>query len=426
MENITVLRKIVIFVLIFTGWAASLFAAVPEEYRTALPDPLIKNMPASVTAYKSKGAEVYLQKVAEYIAEKSTGEFDKVKKIHDWVALNIRYNTAAYFSGNIPQQSVERVVSSGLAVCAGYSEVFSRLCDYLEVECEIVTGYARGLSTSLFQKESPYSSNHAWNKVKIEGQWYLIDTTWDSGYVNGRSFVRKYKTDYLFPKPDFFIYDHFPLDPEDQLISPPVSAEYFIQLPRVRPDFFDHITGLSPNLQCVTEIRGRFFRMDVSVPPAHYLMFNLFNKNKTSQRNSFYGRMDNGKYTLTFHFSASGTYRMWMYSSLSRTGTYTGIGEFGFLVEIPKEEPDIIPGEAEVLYPEGRTVNKNTRTEFKIKPGKWKHIALIKGNSWQYLSPDEEGLYAATANIQSSGIYYIAASETETGVYETLAAFQVK
>jgi transglutaminase/protease-like cytokinesis protein 3 len=68
-------------------------------------------------------------------------------------------------------------------------------------------------------------------KVKVEGNWYLIDTTWDAGYLNGRSFTARYRTVYLFINPYNFIHSHFPLNPDDQLLSTPMSAEDFLICP---------------------------------------------------------------------------------------------------------------------------------------------------------------------------------------------------
>ena len=238
-------KLIPVVFLIFINTAAGLFAAGPDAYRNGTPDPLIRRMPDSIRSLRTRGAEEYLQKVAEYIAENAVDEFDKVKKAHDWVALNIRYNARAFFSGNIPSQSVSNVLSSGLAVCQGYAEVFYYICKLLDLECYIVHGYARGYGRNLTRKETPHRVNHAWNKVKIEGNWYLVDTTWDSGYVANNNFVARYKTSYLFPDPWHFLHDHFPTNPEDQLLTVPLTAEQFEKLPLVEPEFFSFVFELT-------------------------------------------------------------------------------------------------------------------------------------------------------------------------------------
>jgi len=114
---------------------------------------------------------------------------------------------------------------------------------------------------------------------------------------------------------------------------------------------------------------------------------------------------------------------------------YEGIGELGFNVSIPAQgsaqgsaqSREGIPGGARILFPEQRELSRNTQTELSVMPGKWKFIALIQGNNnWRYFTEDEEGVYRLSTRLETGGIWYLAASETECGVYETLALFTVK
>ena len=411
---------------LFVGIAGGLAALDSMDYRTGTPDPLIKKMPSSVSSFRSKGAEAYLKKVAEYIDENAENEFDKVKKIHDWVALNIRYNTSAFFSGKIPSQTVTNVVSSGLAVCAGYSEVFYYLCGLLDVECETITGYGRGYGRSVFGVENPNKANHAWNKVRIDNNWYLIDTTWDSGIVSGRDFLPHYKTIYLFTPPEEFIYDHFPYSQEDQLLPVPMPAEEFIKLPILEPEFFIYVADLAPAMQKIMKINGRFFRMEFTSPVQHHFMFNLFASDGGKHNSLLTIRKRDGKWILTYHFQKPGNYRVSFYSSPNETGTHAGIGEFGFNVEIPNVKWGELPGNAELIFPETQGLLNNTLVEFKINPGKWKYLVLINSGNWQFLSPNEENIHVINYKTPGTGAVYLAASETECGAYETLAVFNVR
>lgn len=56
----------------------------------------------------------------------------------------------------------------GYATCVGFAETFRLLMDLAGVECVTVTGAAYGSS-----------EDHAWNMVKLEGEWYCVDPTWD-------------------------------------------------------------------------------------------------------------------------------------------------------------------------------------------------------------------------------------------------------
>jgi len=412
---------------IFLACAVSLPAQTAADYRTNTPDPLIANLPISIRNLRSRGTDVFFQGIAGYITENSVNDFDKIKKAHDWIALNIRYDTAAYFSGRYPSQSASNVISTGLAVCAGYARVFKYLCDLLEIECEIITGYARGFGISMFEEENPYIPNHDWNKVRIYGIWYLIDTTWDAGYINNdRRFSIDYKTEFLFSDPLIFLHSHFPLNPENQLLDVPITAQEFIMLPRIREDFFRRAANLTPVMRKTTEINGRFFRMSFTSPLNHFFSFSI-------QRNARGNRIDNiinystrgGTHALTLIFQNEGDYGLWFYSSPNAARTRIGIGEFGFRVRFPDVRWGEMPGGARLISPETQNLSRSALTEFKVIKGEYNHFVLIHGTSWRYLTPDGDG-YFSGAFIVSSGTIYLAASRTEYGIYETLAEFNVR
>lgn len=58
------------------------------------------------------------------------------------------------------------------AVCLGYAASFQLLMDMSGVECITVVG-------ACFNS----TGDHAWNMVKLNGEWYCVDVTWDA---NGR------------------------------------------------------------------------------------------------------------------------------------------------------------------------------------------------------------------------------------------------
>lgn len=208
-------------------------------YLADTPDPDIKNLPKDLAEQKKKDPVKFIQLLAEYINEKSSNDYERIKKAHDWVAINIKYDIESYFSGRYSSQDFNAVIKRGYAVCAGYADVFKYLCDALEIECRIVSGYARwNIGSEIFKNHNVFNTNHAWNIVTIEGENYLIDSTWNAGYLNGRKYVIMYKTNYFLTDPSIFIYDHFSERASDQLLDPPVSAEEFNNLPFVGLAFY--------------------------------------------------------------------------------------------------------------------------------------------------------------------------------------------
>lgn len=102
------------------------------------------------------------QKIADIVNElkitDNTDDYTKAKKLADYVAEHCLYDfddksgEDAYFC-----------LCRGLTICCGYSEGYKALCDYCGLTCQILEG-----------------DGHAWNRVKINGKWLYVDTTWVS------------------------------------------------------------------------------------------------------------------------------------------------------------------------------------------------------------------------------------------------------
>ena len=80
------------------------------------------------------------------------------------------------------------------AVCEGIAKAFKLLCDSVGLPCIVVVGYADN------KGEFTENTLHAWNLVKICGQWYHVDPTWDVMDLTGSDGVHKerhFKFDYF-------------------------------------------------------------------------------------------------------------------------------------------------------------------------------------------------------------------------------------
>lgn len=130
-------------------------------------------------------------------------------------------------------------------MCAGYAKLLEALGKAAGEEIIYVIGDARTQTSDLS------GQGHAWNAAKVKGQWYLIDATWDSGYVDRSSgFTKNYRTEYLMPPPEVMVISHFPKDPAWQLLSNPLPLGEFLRQPMMKPKFF------ADGLQLVSPVRS--------------------------------------------------------------------------------------------------------------------------------------------------------------------------
>ena len=108
-----------------------------------------------------------------------------------------------------------------------------------------VSGWAKGYSYQPGAKIVGTKANHSWNAVKIENQWWLFDSTWGTGYINNnKKFEWSYTEHYFMTDPAEFIYDHFPIDPEWQLLDKKVTKEEYQSWAKFFRHFFTN--GLKP------------------------------------------------------------------------------------------------------------------------------------------------------------------------------------
>ena len=68
------------------------------------------------------------------------------------------------------------------AVCAGYADFFKMVCDNMNIPCQYISGLAdNGVEIG----------GHAWNRVKLGGTWYYIDTCWNACLKNNNYYLSR-------------------------------------------------------------------------------------------------------------------------------------------------------------------------------------------------------------------------------------------
>lgn len=100
-------------------------------------------------------------------------ETEKIRTVHNWIVCNTTYNDNYYDRGD-SFNHVSNLLNNKTGVCQGYSVTFYIFMKQMGIPCTLVMGKTDNVS-------------HAWNAVKLDGNWYYIDVTWDDPVVNGKS-----------------------------------------------------------------------------------------------------------------------------------------------------------------------------------------------------------------------------------------------
>lgn len=102
--------------------------------------------------------------------------YDKVKYIHNYLIDNTEYDRTVS-KRNIYNASGP--ILDKTAVCEGYAKAFKFLMDGANIPTIIVAG--KGYD------DAGKVERHAWNYVKLNNNWYLVDVTWDDPIIIGSS-----------------------------------------------------------------------------------------------------------------------------------------------------------------------------------------------------------------------------------------------
>jgi transglutaminase-like putative cysteine protease len=273
--------------------------------------PAIADMPAS--------AEQSIDSVAAYLREREPDPYLLAKALHDYAADRIAYDVPSYRAGNIPPQNAEKIFAEKKGVCAGYAKLLVALGKAAGVELVYVVGQSRDMGGNVD------GQGHAWNAVRIERKWYLVDATWDAGYVNGDTFTKQYKSDYLLTPPEIFGLNHYPEESGWQLREAPISRGDFMRQPNVRPSLYAEGFTLLDPLRSQVTVDAAF---DVSLRNERdkWLLVSWSEKGSDQRERCevTQGAVTSGHCNLP----ASGTYHVTLAVGQEQYGTYWHVGQF--------------------------------------------------------------------------------------------------
>ena len=127
----------------------------------------------SIRYYMSKEEYDYVNSEVERMAPilKGNSEYQTYKNIFEWICTNVKYDYDTA-SGEAERFSAYDALKYKKAVCYGYAALYQKFCDYYGLECMVLT--------------SMDDTAHAWNVVKLNNQYYHVDTTFGAGNGDGK------------------------------------------------------------------------------------------------------------------------------------------------------------------------------------------------------------------------------------------------
>jgi len=173
--------------------------------------------------------------------DKFSDSIDKAKFIYYWIGFNIKYDYKllepkstlrekqnAYSYNFYPGQ----IFVKKMAVCYGYSKLYEWFMNKLGIESTIISGFIRDERNHYVELDSDSEFSHAWNAIKLNGKWRLVDSTWGTSLNEGVA-------DFYFDMPpERAIISHYPKNSTWQLLKKPLSLKEFNNSKFINPIWF--------------------------------------------------------------------------------------------------------------------------------------------------------------------------------------------
>jgi transglutaminase/protease-like cytokinesis protein 3 len=202
---------------------------------------------AKATTYKGESIAAFAKKLSSPFDQ----PIHKVRAIFTWISGQVSYDCDAFFNPKAIQRTIEyksqkeyqkkvkewerKQAQSAFydkkGMCMNYTLLFREMCQAVGIETVVIQGR---IKSSAKEINGPYIDvNHAWNAVRLDKKWQLLDLTLASGYIkkNCSEFVKEFRPEYFFIPPQQLIKTHLPKEKKWQLLESTTSRKTFMAMP---------------------------------------------------------------------------------------------------------------------------------------------------------------------------------------------------
>ncbi|MGY6647247.1 transglutaminase domain-containing protein [Wenyingzhuangia sp. IMCC45574] len=192
-----------------------------------IPFTLLAQTDYAVIDAKSKTVPSSLRtssEIAKYLTKDIKTDKGKARAIYIWIAHNIQYDLSL-INKNInflsDKEVVEYALSKRKGICMHYAALFLEMCKTAALEAYTISGYTKDYNGEIA------NLSHAWNGIRINDTYYLVDVTWSAGYAYKGKYVHKFRDLYFLKSPKDFIKNHISFDPVWQFLNNPINNKEF-------------------------------------------------------------------------------------------------------------------------------------------------------------------------------------------------------
>lgn len=219
----------------------------------------------------------YARNTLRYIVTDDMTDVEKLHAIYDWIMWRVVYDDEVAYVSDI-EDAVQYTAyylesvftdTDPYGVCDAMSKAYVLMACIEGFECVRVTGDAVSGGTR---------GGHAWNKVKLYGQWYVVDCTWgdfsvqiQSGGVYRESASHMY---FLLSDNDIrdtHIEDDYGNFPRTAAVRYPWYAEYTEDYDGTQVDFY--LSANTRNLQSELNVLAQYMTQTAQSASQQYYVY---------------------------------------------------------------------------------------------------------------------------------------------------------
>lgn len=339
------------------------------------------------------GVERSVESLAAYLAQGATGDTEKARAIFRWMADRVVYDVERLRAGRIESIAPDEVLRTRRSVCSGYADLFTSLAKLTGLEAVSIAGHAKGVGYEVGSSfDGP--TNHAWNAVRIDGRWCLVDCTWGAGSVGPEMrFDREFRPFFFLTPPERLIYTHLPADSRWQLLEPSISLERFERMVHMRALAFD--LGMAP----LDPKEGRIKSRDresvrVAIGPGTDLMARIARDGHDLDETLVWIQERGGTAEIDCIFPEAGPYRLDIFGKRGADATEYGLA-MSYRIEassgagagsrFPMRYSRYGESGAELLEPKSGILRAGRVEHFAIRVPGSRSVAVVIGNDFHDL-----------------------------------------
>jgi len=384
----------------FSGGYTNIYSANYKELRAL--DDRVKNISSADTQ------NIYT--LSKALTDGLTTDLEKIYVIYKWVTNNIEYDAESFFANNLRGiGNANTVIQRRKAVCDGYAELIMRLGLQSGLLVEKVEGYAKGYGFKVGEQLA--APNHAWNSVRVDGKWYLLDSTWDAGSINEgtRSYERKNADyDFFLTNPEIFIYSHFAKDEKWNLARNNWNKKEFFSKVNVTESAFKIGLNIDRYSNAVIDVDSLPYVFDYDTDAGIYGAL-FTNGSKIKGEWTFLKYDNNGKAKLLVSAPNNGSYNLHLFGNFKKQpGVLQSFLQYKINVNnslnnfstFPQTFPPYNSMKVVLDSPLNGVLTANNLVKFKLKANGVQKLVIYQNGKAVETMKEEGGIFTADLKVE--------------------------